>query len=178
MEGGLYIATCSIVLRTDLLFSEAYNRDYIQKCHVGDYPLQIFCAMHGEVYYFNEPMSVYRVDNSQSWVGRTAKTPVQKLIGGYRSECRLLEGFANDYPKYRHTFLKGLSFYIARQYHSDMSKDDIHCLNEGLKDFRSYIIPISYLNIFFKITPIFTVARDFVVKHFGAQLIKIVRGMG
>ena len=59
-----------------------------------------------------------------------------------------------------------------------MSKDDIHCLNEGLKDFRSYIIPISYLNIFFKITPIFTVARDFVVKHFGAQLIKIVRGMG
>lgn len=175
MEGGLYIATCSIVLRTDLLFSEAYNRDYIKKCHVGDYPLQIFCAMRGEVYYFNDPMSVYRVDNGLSWGGRVAKASVQKRISGHRSECRLLEGFAKDYPKYRNTFLKTLSMYVACQYHSGMAKEDYRCLNDGFAEFRSDIMPLWRLNIYFKQSPIFSAARDFVTGHIGILLMKIVK---
>ena len=46
-------------------------------------------------------MSVYRVNNSASLMGKLMKVPIEKLIGRVLSEVNMLNGFANDYPQFR-----------------------------------------------------------------------------
>ena len=96
---GLFISTCSMLYRRNITDNKP---DYWSKCSVGDYPLQIMCAMKGKVYYFNDIMSVYRVENAHSWMGG------QKWLGfsearleTIRSQIRMFEGFANDFPEYK-----------------------------------------------------------------------------
>ena len=107
-KGGLYISTCSIVYKKGLL---DHYPDYCRKCHVGDYPLQIWAAMNGHIYYFNIPMSVYRIDNPTSWIGRqNMKEISDKRLLGMDSEIKMLKGFSNDYP----SFSKYINQRIAR----------------------------------------------------------------
>lgn len=99
---GEFISTCSIVYKVTVM--ENYP-DYCLKCKVGDYPLQIMCAMKGNVYYFNEIMSVYRVQNTNSWTGKThwGKMNIQ-MREITKSIVEMFRGFAKDYPKYKTVF--------------------------------------------------------------------------
>jgi glycosyltransferase involved in cell wall biosynthesis len=65
-DGGLF-ATNSILFPT--VFST--NRpDFYEKGPVGDYPLAIYLALQGTVYYIDEFMSAYRVGIKGSWTSR------------------------------------------------------------------------------------------------------------
>lgn len=64
MGGGAFCPTCSIVYRYEKL-----NKfpDFAKKFSVGDYPLQIFLSILGNVMYFNEVFANYRINIPTSW---------------------------------------------------------------------------------------------------------------
>ena len=138
LRGGLFISTCSIMMRHSVI-EEGYP-DYIIKCHVGDFPLQIFAAMKGNVYYFNDVMSVYRVENSASWAGERKTITVDNRIATVRSEVDMLEGFAADYPQYESFFLWRKMAYINRSIpNRRLPKSDqqkyLEAFRDDIKDF-------------------------------------------
>lgn len=140
-KGGLYIPTCSIVYRKEL--KDNYP-DYCNQCHVGDYPLQIMAAMKGKIYYINDSMSVYRVENSNSWVGRqNYLCGFEKRKNGVVSEIRMLEGFASQFPEKR----KWLYQRIARFINMEFSKwkHDSNAITELRKTFNYEINNYSLL---------------------------------
>ena len=95
---GLFISTCSILYKKTI---KNNIPDYWAKCKVGDYPLQIMCAMKGKVYYFNEPMSVYRVENSNSWMGKQKWGRLDKgRLEVIKSQINMFKGFAEDFPQH------------------------------------------------------------------------------
>lgn len=110
IKGGLFIPTCSTVIRNEIL--DNYP-DYCVKCHVGDFPRHIYCVMRGKGYYMNDAMSVYRVENPNSWVGRNlnAKTTAGRLAD-MLSEVLMLQGFKADYPQYSETFDERIFIYL------------------------------------------------------------------
>lgn len=109
-QGGMFISTCSAIYKSEILKN---SPDYCRKCHVGDYPMQILAAMKGMVFYFNETMAVYRVDNSASWIGKLkTKHSDSKYIEGVISEIRMLLGFRIDYPKYKNSFEKRIKLFV------------------------------------------------------------------
>lgn len=108
-KGGTFISTCSIVYRHSLQ-NESYP-NYCKKCLIGDYPLQIYCAIKGRVYYFNEAMSVYRTDNYTSWCGTSNKTTnIYKIIELRKSIVEMLIGFSTENPQYKEIFNSTISF--------------------------------------------------------------------
>lgn len=109
---GLFIPTCSIMYRPEI---RKNYPDYCQNCNVGDYPLQITAAMKGSVYYFNKSMSVYRIGNITSWMGRQrheSTDPARlKVVCGQK---KMFEGFAKDYPQYKKVMQDKISEHILR----------------------------------------------------------------
>ena len=135
--GGLYIPTCSIVYRKDVVHDYPV---YCTKCHVGDYPLQIMCAMKGKCYYINEELAVYRVENQNSWVGKRKIKPLEEIINGARSEVNMLCGFLHDYPLYKKAFRDRIAFYINMQLraNSDNNTPIIKEFSEEIKDYSLF----------------------------------------
>lgn len=111
LRGGGFIPTCSMVYRTCVTHDYP---DYCLKCHVGDWPLQIMCIMKGKVYYDNDAMVVYRIDNPDSWTCRYVRYDYMKQYEGMKSEVLMLEGFAKDYPLYRRVLLSKAYNIIAK----------------------------------------------------------------
>lgn len=110
LNGGLYIATCSILYRRQLMNDYP---DYCRKCHVGDYPMQIWLAIKGGVRCLHKCMSVYRVDNPNSWVGREKeKSLSDKRMNGILSEVRMLQGYRNSFPNYNKCLSKRLYAFL------------------------------------------------------------------
>ena len=97
-RGGLFISTCSIMFRHSL--KDTYPQ-YCKDCLIGDFPLQIYSAIKGFIYYDNDIMSVYRVDNSASWMGSLMKVPINRLVNRVLSEVNMLNGFITDYPQFK-----------------------------------------------------------------------------
>ena len=113
-KGGLYLASCSLVYKKEVRGND--YPEYCKKCHVGDYPLQIMCAMKGKVRYFNEAMGVYRVDNSSSWVGKNTHMGItENRLKGFVSELNMLECFSKDYPRYKKAFTDRITMYLFSQ---------------------------------------------------------------
>lgn len=113
-KGGLYLASCSLVYKKEVRGND--YPEYCKKCHVGDYPLQIMCAMKGKVRYFNEAMGVYRVDNSSSWVGKNTHMGItENRLKGIVSELNMLECFSKDYPRYKKAFTDRITMYLFSQ---------------------------------------------------------------
>ena len=125
---GLFISTCSIICRAEIRENEP---SYVAQCKVGDYPLQIMCAMRGEIYYINDTMSVYRVENSNSWMGRQKWTKLSEdRLEIIHSQVRMFCGFAKDYPQYKRVFENKTAQLINR------------CIpnrKESPKDIRAYL---------------------------------------
>jgi hypothetical protein len=69
--------------------------------------------MKGTVFYFNDTMSVYRMENVNSWVGRQKKNFLsEQRLEGILSEVKMLQGFAKDYPSYKSMFNYRILFFI------------------------------------------------------------------
>ena len=122
-RGGLFISTCSLVFRKSV--NSPDYPDYCRKCHVGDYPLQIMCAMKGKVYCIDRLMSVYRVDHPGSWCVVQNGYNVEKTIKTRRSEVEMLKGFALDYPQYKKLFNGRIAYYINMGIPMDKSRDAV-----------------------------------------------------
>ena len=110
LKGGLFIATCSMLYRKSV---KCINYpEYCKKCHVGDYPLKIMCAMKGLIYCFPRFMSVYRVGHLGSWSNRQRAYLINQIIESRRSEVNMLKGFAADYSNYKKVFFERIAYYI------------------------------------------------------------------
>ena len=109
---GLYIPTCSILCRPFLI---KCTPDYCKNCGIGDYPLQIFAAMNGNIYYYDQVMSVYRIDNSGSWSGKqNFYTVSPKRLHDVRAQKEMLQGFSADYPQFAQVFKNKIAEHINR----------------------------------------------------------------
>ncbi len=122
-RGGYYIPTCTSVYRTDIRNNNF--PDYCRNSPVGDYPLQIWMAMHGKVYYFDAPMAVYRVDNPTAWSGKkdALKTYTEKELDAFRRQVDMLKGFAKDFPQYAKPCIRRAEFFINSKFRSCHAKD-------------------------------------------------------
>lgn len=111
-RSGLFISTCSILYRKEI---KDNITEYWARCKVGDYPLQIMCAMKGKVYFFNDIMSVYRVENSNSWMGKQkwGKIDTDRLEV-IKSQINMFKGFAKDFPQYKMYFERKIANHINR----------------------------------------------------------------
>ena len=130
-RSGLFISTCSIVYRRSIV--EKYP-DYCRKCAVGDYPLQIMAAMMGKIYYFNEIMSVYRVENSNSWMKKQKWRSVSDSnLNRIDSMINMFKGFSLDFPNYKSLYNNKIAQYLIFQSPSRFT-------NEGkdLEFFKDY----------------------------------------
>lgn len=109
---GLFISTCSVIYRKTIIDNIP---DYWAKCKVHDYPLQIMCAMKGKIYYFNNTMSVYRVQNPKSWMGQQQWGKIDYgRLGIIKSQVNMFKGFANDFPQYKTVFNNKIANHINR----------------------------------------------------------------
>lgn len=158
LRGGLFISTCSIVCH-HTFFTEKMPT-YHSKCHVGDYPLQIMAAMKGQVYYINELLSVYRVDNINSWVSTHKKGSVEKLINGTKSEVIMLQGYSHEYPIYKKYYNDRIALYINNMKPENSSAKEIsQYLNSFKEEIERYslfwkfdiIIKRRRLKLFFRL---------------------------
>lgn len=121
---GLYISTCSMTYRKGI---KGKIPDYWAKCKVGDYPLQIMCAMKGKVYYLNDAMSVYRVENSNSWMGKQQWGKLDKgRLEVIASQINMFKGFAIDFPQYKTYFKNKIANHINRFIPVNRSQEEIN----------------------------------------------------
>lgn len=107
-KGGLWLQTATF------LYRRGVNNDMIdcgRKCHVGDYPLIIWCAMKGNVYYLSKITTVYRY--GYGWTSSFRKLDISTKIQGWKSEFDMLKGFDNySAYKYHNSFLKRRKLYF------------------------------------------------------------------
>lgn len=108
-KGGLWLQTATFLHR------QGINRDMIEcgkKCHIGDYPLIIWCAMKGNVYFLAEKTAVYRY--GYGWTKSFHEKDTSVKIKGWKSEMDMLKGF-DEYSafKYHASFLKRRKLYIT-----------------------------------------------------------------
>ena len=119
---GLYMATCSLVIRPWI--KDNYPA-YCTNCNVGDYPLKITAAMKGSVYYFNDAMCVYRIDNQASWYGQqkfgTIDPGRMKIVCG---QVEMFEGFSRDFPEHTKIYSEKIAEHICKNMPSWRCKKD------------------------------------------------------
>lgn len=97
--GGLF-ATNSIIYPA--MFRE-YRPDFYNNAPVGDYPLAIYLALQGTVFYIDEYMSAYRVGVKGSWT-KDALSTIKKRVAIYEKiatmldELNIFTGYKYDLP--------------------------------------------------------------------------------
>lgn len=91
-NGGMFIPTPSILLKKSLLTAADYP-DFCKKCWIGDYPLQIWCAIKEKVYAFNNNFVIYRKNSIGSWTSKVSKNSFKEKKLGIESELIMLNGF-------------------------------------------------------------------------------------
>lgn len=87
-----WIATSSIVYRRELAFDRP---EFFMTSPVLDLSLRLYCLAKGKIYYFKEPMSVYRRDDPGAWTMKIKKSLDMKIDFNYR-----LWIFLKEYDKY------------------------------------------------------------------------------
>ncbi|MCC3869510.1 glycosyltransferase [Terrisporobacter mayombei] len=114
--GGMFIGTNSIVYRKRLMDNPP---DWYFDAPVGDYPLQIFLAINGEVYYMDESMATYRVGVPGSWSNRVYFS--KDRIKHFSRVSKMLDSI-NEYTDYKYSEeiqirkdknLKDVIFYVC-----------------------------------------------------------------
>lgn len=141
--GGLWLQTASYIFRNGI------NRDMIDcgiKCHVGDYPLIIWCGMKGNVYYFSDKTVVYRYQ--YGWTKSFDKIDISIKIQGWKSEFNMLKGF-DKFCGYKHHdfFLNRRKKYLLEIF-SQNSKH-IHLLKDTFKEEFNLLSFIERLDCFY-----------------------------
>lgn len=112
INGGLFCPTASIMLRKSL-----YNDypEFAKKCHVGDFPMQIYMALKGRVHFMRDVMSVYRIGAIGSWTDMMKCLDADKVKEKMNNEISMLNAF-NEYSNYKFNdiFSKRISSYRVR----------------------------------------------------------------
>lgn len=99
IHGGGFCPTASIVYRTDIR-SQAPERLFNQ--HIGDYPLQLYMAFNGDVWYIDRPMSIYRINVPGSWTTSVANNiDVNERKKIWMETMKLYNDF-NEYSNYQY----------------------------------------------------------------------------
>ena len=115
-NGGEFCPTASLLYRKSLK-DEAPEELFDQ--YVGDYPLQLYMAFVGKIYYFDREMSSYRADVPGSWSERNHKDKDYKLVRNklWFYEKKLLDDFNRfSYYKYNKNFKQRENFYLFRAF--------------------------------------------------------------
>lgn len=90
----------SYVLRTELLKNVP---DFLYESNVMDYPIRQYYANKGKVYYFQKPMSVYRVSKAPSYMNRIREE--EEFYNNYTLEMiNFFEKF-NDYTERKFDYI-------------------------------------------------------------------------
>ena len=79
-----------------IVYRKEYLSEYPQfclNCHVGDYPLMLWLALRGEVYYMSDIMSVYCRGDPASWTARYQKESIEQRLTMLQTELNMLDGF-------------------------------------------------------------------------------------
>lgn len=106
LKGGEFVPTCSIIYRKDI---ESNMPVFYTQCYIGDYPLQILSALKGEVFYIDKIMSVYRMDNQNSWTSKAQiidKHLTEELILQKKTVFNMLVGFACKTESFRNILMQ------------------------------------------------------------------------
>lgn len=151
--GGLWLQTATFLFRRGL------DNDMIdcgKKCHVGDYPLIIWCAMKGNVYYLSEITTVYRY--GYGWTSSFHKLDISTKIQGWKSEFDMLKGFDNySAYKYHNSFLKRRKLYFIGIISSNSKL--INLLKETFSEEYSLLSFFERLDCFFMQHGFYIVSR-------------------
>lgn len=110
-KGGWFILTCTTLYRANI--KDSYPEE-CQRCHVGDYPLQIFAALNGQVYYIHEKTSVYRYCSNGSWTANNMKIIAnEKTLKQWLTIVDMMNAM-NDYSngKYSREFIKSATDFL------------------------------------------------------------------
>lgn len=163
-RGGLYINTCSIIYR--LSIRKDYP-DYCRKCLVGDHPLQIYCSLKGKVYYFDEIMGVYRVDNPSSFSGKYhgGKDELEARMRFSKSLVSVLKGCATDFPQYSACLLNKVAHQINQWAPYSKYPEDIRRFKDYFKDEIKQYSLFWKIDLFIRTTKIPRIKRWY-LKHF------------
>ena len=95
--GGALFATNSIVYRN----SFKQLPEFYYKAPVGDYPLMIYLAIIGDVYYIDDYMSVYRIGIDNSWTKRNLENSIEKRINHFE-EVEIMLNKISEYTNYKY----------------------------------------------------------------------------
>ena len=95
--GGLF-ATNSNMYRTILVRDMP---EFYIKAPVGDYPMAIYLALLGEVYYMDEYMSAYRTNVPNSWTNRTMRD-IKKKAEHVKKIVKMLEEI-DEFSNFKYT---------------------------------------------------------------------------
>ena len=111
LGSGLWLQTPTLVFRSRLYDDFP---DYCWRCHVADYPLQIWAALQGDVHYLHQKTSVYRLFTTGSWMsGIQRRYAAYMLISGWETELQMLQGLDRySEGRYHDTFLQREAHYI------------------------------------------------------------------
>lgn len=112
-NGGWFIHSCTILYRSFL--KEDYPPE-ARYCSVGDYPLQIFAALKGDVFYLHEKTAVYRFASPGSWTERSSRKASLKDVASWVKIIRMLEAL-NKYSAY---MLNSVFKDVIRKYITDL----------------------------------------------------------
>lgn len=117
-KGGWFIHTCTIMHKANL--KENYPIECINCC-VGDYPLQIFAAIKGSIYYMHEKMAVYRFMSVGSWTEKDYK--MKKKNANIASILNITK------------MLSSLDEYSKKHYHNAFIERQIHLVSINLNNY-------------------------------------------
>lgn len=146
--GGRFLGTNSTVYRRELM---DHPPDFYLNAPVGDFPLVLYLATRGSVYYFDEIMSSYRTGVPGSWTNRM-KYSSDKQLKVRKGMIAMLDAF-DDYTAHRYA----ASVKVRRTEYDLLlliAQQDIHALKQD--KYRQYggkrtllTVILIYLNKYF-----------------------------
>lgn len=139
--GGLF-PTNSMMYRAVYINSNKRLPVFYEKAPVGDYPLAIYLALQGSVYYIDEFMSAYRVGVPSSWTSRISSSSIKSRVGLKDKLIDMLDEINRytDY-KYDNTIEKTKKYH---QLDSLLIQGRFNELKNG--ELREYYCQLSVLN--------------------------------
>lgn len=127
------IPNASVVMRREFFFPD----NSFPACDVGDWPRRLRAIVHGTIYYFRKPMSVYRYMHDNSW-SLTHESDMQKAIKHRLGMIRFLKEY-DAYSEYRFCLYVNISInsYLltnALENNTVCTKKEYFEICDGLKD--------------------------------------------
>lgn len=149
---GGFCPTASLLVRMNLLVNMP---EELKGFHVGDYPLQMYMAMVGEVRYFAEPMCVYRLQSIGSWSSNWLSWDGENAPKRLRNDNILIEAF-NRWSKFKYDtaykerwYLTLNDYYMAQKRYKDALsiRRSLIIANHNFKDWWIWLKITIYLFI-------------------------------